>query len=82
MKLNEIIKLKGKKIVFDQKAENKFTGRISEDELSFLIFGPEGGFAKEELDYFSESEFISLSNSRLRSETAIVVCASMLNFNL
>ena len=81
MKFDEIFIEKGKKILFEQKAKKKFTGRISEDELSFLIFGPEGGFAKEELDYFSESEFYSLSSSRLRSETAVVVCASMLNFN-
>ncbi len=81
MKLNEIIKLEGKKVIFDQKAEKRFTGDTNKDELCFFIFGPEGGFDKEELDYFSGSEFYSLSSSRLRSETAIIVCASMLNCN-
>ena len=82
MKFDEIIKLKGKKVAFDQKAQKRFTGEINKDELSFFIFGPEGGFDKIELNYFEESDFFSLSNSRLRSETAVVVCASLLKCNL
>ena len=78
MKLDEMFKLKGKKVVFDQKAQKRFTSEINKDELSFFIFGPEGGFDKIELNYFEESDFFSLSNSRLRSETAVVVCASLL----
>ncbi len=81
MKLDEIIKLKGKKVIFEQKTEKKFIGDLDKDELSLFIFGPEGGFGKEELDYFDENDFFSISNSRLRSETAVVVCASMLNCN-
>ena len=81
MKLDNIIKLEGKKVVFEQKAEKKFKGKINKDIPSFFIFGPEGGFDKEELNYFDESEFFSLSTARLRSETAVVVCASMLYCN-
>jgi 16S rRNA (uracil1498-N3)-methyltransferase len=81
MKLDEIIKLKGKKVVFGQKAEKKFKGDFDSKELSFFIFGPEGGFDKEELDNYDDCELFSLSSSRLRSETAVVTCASLLRYN-
>ncbi len=78
MKIEEIVKLEGKKILFDQKAKKRFTGEIKNEELSYFIFGPEGGLDKDELDYFDRDDFFSLSSSRLRSETAAVVSASLL----
>lgn len=78
MKLDEIMKLDGNKILFDQNTKRKFSGEIDKNRSVYFIFGPEGGFEKEELKFFSEDNFFSLSDSRLRSETAVVVCASLL----
>lgn len=46
---------------------------------SFII-GPEGGFSDKELEYLkAKSIKLKLSQNRLRSETACIVCASLLN---
>lgn len=82
--LNEIISLKGRKILFDQKANEKFSD-LSKNELSFcnyLIFGPEGGFSEKEKKLVNDIEKYQLTYNRLRSETAIVVAASLISITL
>jgi len=74
--IEEIKNLSGKKIVFEQNTSNIFSG-VKEKENIYLIFGPEGGLSSKELDLFNEDEIYKLAYNRLRSETAIVKCASL-----
>jgi 16S rRNA (uracil1498-N3)-methyltransferase len=82
--INEIVKLDGKKILFDQKAKQTFQSFLPtlNSQLSiincFFIFGPEGGFTNEECGVLNEELTVRLTGNRLRSETAIVTAASVL----
>ncbi len=77
--LNSIKDLSGEKIIFDQKAETYlFDFKNNPEKNFYFIFGPEGGFANEEFKLFQESQVYKLAENRLRSETAIIKCASML----
>lgn len=82
--INEIIKLNGIKILFDQNAEKTLHNFLLTDHQSlitdncFFIFGPEGGFTNEECRVLNEELSLRLTESRLRSETAIVAAASLL----
>lgn len=92
--VEELSKLSGIKILFDQNSEQKFsefTLTLNSKLVTqnfFFIFGPEGGFSKEELKIDSlrlaSSEArngelkIKLADHRLRSETAIVTAAALL----
>ena len=67
----------GEKIIFDQSGKNIFSKEIIKSDVNYyFIFGPEGGFVEEEQSYFSK--VFSLAENRLRSETAIVKCASLI----
>ena len=74
----EIINRDGNKILFDQHSNKYYDGTINLDKSTYLFFGPEGGFDKTELDFFSEENRFCLSTHRLRSETAIIKCAALL----
>ncbi len=75
--LKELLNLDGEKIIFDQSGKNIFSKEIIKVDVNYyFIFGPEGGFTEEELSYFSK--VYSLAENRLRSETAIVKCASLI----
>ena len=76
----EIINLNGKKIIFDQNSTKVFDGKFSIDKQIYFIFGPEGGFDEVEIESVESEDRYQLANNRLRSETAIVKCASLLNF--
>ncbi|MEW6194854.1 MAG: RsmE family RNA methyltransferase [Bacteroidota bacterium] len=84
----DLLKLNGEKIFLDQNA-NKSLKSILNSQLStlnyFFIFGPEGGFSKEELRIMpigrqvAHGELrVKLTDNRLRSETAIVTAAALL----
>lgn len=86
----EILKLEGKKHIFDQSGAVSFkdilVNRIEENIIMNLfsdkclfIFGPEGGFSSEEYRVLSEVLKIKLTGNRLRSETAIITAASLLS---
>lgn len=75
---NEIINSDGIKIIFHQKADREFDGRIDEDTPTYFLFGPEGGFDDAEINSIEKENRFSLSTNRLRSETAIIKCASLL----
>ena len=68
------------------KYQNKFfayedsTTKITPFSGSFaVIIGPEGGFSKEENDYFSSfTKNVSLSKTILRAEVACIVAVSSL----
>lgn len=77
--LKEIYKLEGNKIIFEQNSEEEFFGiKINVGEKYYFIFGPEGGFTNEELELFDKNNFYSLAENRLRTETAVIKCASLL----
>jgi 16S rRNA (uracil1498-N3)-methyltransferase len=75
---DEINKLSGDKILFDQKVKSRFTGKNDNKKSSYFLFGPEGGFDESEISSIENDKKYCLSNNRLRSETAIVYCASLL----
>lgn len=75
--LNEILNLDGRKILLEQNSEKKISGvKINPEEKCFFIFGPEGGLSKEEMNLFDEK--YKLADNRLRTETAIIKCASII----
>jgi 16S rRNA (uracil1498-N3)-methyltransferase len=47
-----------------------------------LLIGPEGGFSNKELEILKNknSQFVSLGQTNLRTETVFFICASLLNF--
>ena len=78
--LSEILAQEGKKIIFEQNAEVKFENKfINPSKKYFLIFGPEGGLSEEEISNFEGNDLFKLAENRLRAETAIIKCASVLN---
>ena len=78
---DDIIKLDGKPILFHQNSKQIFDGNYEKDKLSYFLFGPEGGIDNDELKSVKESNHYSLSYNRLRSETAIIKCASLLKLS-
>lgn len=76
--LSDIAELNGEKIIFEQNAERKFQFDLEVDEKHYFIFGPEGGLTVDELKLFDTDLIYSLSDHRLRSETAIVKVASLI----
>jgi 16S rRNA (uracil1498-N3)-methyltransferase len=76
---DDIIKLDGRKTLFHQNSNQIFDVNFEKDKPSYFLFGPEGGFDNDELKSVQESNHYSLSGNRLRSETAIIKCASFLN---
>jgi 16S rRNA (uracil1498-N3)-methyltransferase len=75
---NEILQFDGAKILFDQNAKQVFDGRLISNNPTYYLFGPEGGFDQSELESVSQENRFSLTENRLRSETAIIKCASLL----
>ncbi|KAA0245421.1 MAG: Ribosomal RNA small subunit methyltransferase E [Ignavibacteriaceae bacterium] len=75
----EIMNLDGNKFLFDQSAGKKYDGTVNNKETTYFLFGPEGGFHKSEIEKVNSENQFTLSPHRLRSETAVVKCASLLN---
>jgi 16S rRNA (uracil1498-N3)-methyltransferase len=72
--------LKDKYIFLDQNTENKlYNIEIDKSCNYYFIFGPEGGLTTEELNLFKYHNLYSLTNNRLRSETAIISAASIIS---
>jgi len=77
--IKEIKNMEGIKLVFEQNTQNIFRGLPGEiTGKYYFLFGPEGGFSKNELELFGNDELYKLADNRLRSETAIVKCAALL----
>ncbi len=77
--LEEISKLEGKKLVFEQSAPKYFVNSlVSNSENNYFVFGPEGGLSSKELELFGMEDLYKLADNRLRTETAIIKCASVL----
>ena len=58
------------------------TGQLSNQLINqtTILIGPEGDFTKDEIDFALQSNFtpVALGNTRLRTETAAVVAATLL----
>jgi 16S rRNA (uracil1498-N3)-methyltransferase len=76
--LKSIINKPGIKILFDQGSENQFNFKNNLSGAYYFLFGPEGGFERDEIEMIDSSNRFVLSNYRLRSETAVIKCASLL----
>ena len=70
------------KIFVLEKSGNIYENSFFDKEEINILIGPEGGFSDKELKLLKEKEcsFISLGNITLRTETAIFVILSLLNF--
>ena len=75
---NDIINLDGNKIIFDQNVKPIFDGNLNISQPTYFLFGPEGGFDENEIEAIDLEYRFNLASNRLRSETAIVKCASLL----
>ena len=78
--VEEIKNLQGEKIIFEQNSAETFL-RFKNDlsKKYYFVFGPEGGLSENELNLFEENEKYNLSSNRLRSETAVIKCASIVD---
>jgi 16S rRNA (uracil1498-N3)-methyltransferase len=75
----EIVELPGTKILFHQNAEHSFNEKLNVVKPVYFLFGPEGGFDDNEIEEIDFENRLSLASNRLRSETAILKCASLLS---
>jgi 16S rRNA (uracil1498-N3)-methyltransferase len=75
---NDIINFDGRRILFDQNAKAMFDGNQNFNKPTYFLFGPEGCFDENEIEVVEQENRFSLSTNRLRSETAIIKCASLL----
>jgi 16S rRNA (uracil1498-N3)-methyltransferase len=69
-------------IVARQSADHPFATVRKPPHNPFLFVGPEGGFSKNELSTFqrTKADFISLGESRLRTETAALAMLAQFHF--
>ncbi len=78
--IRELAAAEGNKILFVQEAEKDFDkGSVKPNEKNYLLFGPEGDFTEDEKKLFAGADFYNLGKNRLRSETAVLKCASILS---
>ena len=78
-----IINLTGTKIGFEQSSLNKIDNlKLDPDNKYYFIFGPEGGLSEKELNFFEKENIYKIADNRLRTETAVITTASIINFNL
>ena len=78
--LEEIKNLEGEKIILEQSAVKHLAElNIVQQKKYCFIFGPEGGFSDEEMELFNKENKFKLASNRLRTETAIIKCASLIS---
>lgn len=76
--LKELLNSEEEKILFEQSGNKKFeVSNLKKDKNYYLIFGPEGGLTEEEINLFKN--VFTLSPNRLRTETAIIKCTSLIS---
>lgn len=78
--ITELIKDDYELIIFDQSSKRKLNEFNFDMRKNYLfIFGPEGSLSENELKIINTPFVFDLGKHRLRSETAIVKCASILS---
>jgi 16S rRNA (uracil1498-N3)-methyltransferase len=66
-------------ILFDQSSSNKISDfNIVKNQNYYFLFGPEGSFSENEIKHINPDVILNLGKNRLRSETAIIKCASII----
>jgi 16S rRNA (uracil1498-N3)-methyltransferase len=75
--VKDLLNFDGEKFIFDQNTNEQFEYSLIKNKKYFFIFGPEGGFSNEELSLFNT--VYKLADNRLRTETAIIKCASIIS---
>lgn len=77
--LFEKISSDGEIFLFDLESREIFNKElIRTTKNNYFVFGPEGGLSKKELEYSENKRIFSLSNARLRTETAIIKLVSII----
>ncbi len=67
-------------VLFDQSSTLVLSDyKFNKGSKYFLIFGPEGSFSESEIKILKPNLSFNLGNYRLRTETAIVKCASIIS---
>lgn len=69
-------------IYFDQKGEEylgSYLNNFTDNKNYILIIGSESGFSDQEKKYLENKKELKLSENRLRSETAVIYSAVMIN---
>lgn len=63
-------------------AESTLASQFEKSNSSIIVIGPEGDFTETEIQVFEKNNYksISLGKTRLRTETAGIVAANILNF--
>lgn len=78
--VSDLYSSEGEIILFDQASKILLKDLSFDQTIKYrLIFGPEGSFTKDEIELIRPSKVINLGMHRLRSETAILKCASILS---
>ena len=77
---DEITAREGQIILLSQESDRIFTREVIKEKANYyLVFGPEGDFSEREKKMFDRQHIYNLGHYRLRSETAIIKCASILS---
>ena len=75
----------GEKIVLDQNGDESLIEHLNNickdfsDRKMFFIFGPEGGLSKLEISKVENSKVLTLTQNRLRAETAVIATATAIS---
>lgn len=78
--VKELLNTNNQIILFDQSSNLTFDkNNFNDKNKYFFIFGPEGSLSDNEIKILNSNIIFNLGNNRLRSETAIVKCASILS---
>lgn len=86
--VSEIALLPGRRVVFEQSSSTPFNKFMLKPDFSakveniYFVFGPEGGFADEEIAMTKKCSFVKLTDNRLRTETAVITAASLIAMEL
>lgn len=76
---SDLIAAVGEKIIFEQNTEAVFKSELINPSNKYLfIFGPEGGLSEDEIKIINKDNVYKLAGNRLRTETAVLKCASIL----
>jgi len=80
---NNLIKTEfdGQKFIAYCKTSNHLKNEYTPNKNALVLIGPEGGFSEQEIELAKENGFtpISISTSRLRTETAGIIVASIID---
>jgi 16S rRNA (uracil1498-N3)-methyltransferase len=86
--VSDIALFAGRRVIFEQSAKIPFNQFLEQPDFSskveniYFVFGPEGGFADEEIAITKKCAFVKLTDNRLRTETAVITAAGIIALEL